>query len=138
LEYRQDAAHSGMCDKDMDYLLEFQLCIANSHVHANNPAQPSRKCGRPSSLELIPRDATVAKHSAKEICANSDILTNGIVHMPEYDNKKRQQGASCSYVPSKHILYCDKWNVHYCFFQAEIPSRWSTGSDKCDRAQLVV
>jgi hypothetical protein len=74
-------------------------------VHANKPAQPSRKCGRPSALELIPRDATVTKCSAKEIRANSDILTNGIVHMPEYDNKK--EATMC-----KLFLYTGK-NAYY-------------------------
>ena len=115
LEYRQDAAHSGMHEKDMDDLLELRLHIADSLVCANKPAQLSRKCGRTSSLELVPRDAAVAKRSAKETRANSDILTDGIDHMKEYDSKKEATRCKRSSCTGKTHVYCDKCNVHYCF-----------------------
>src|SRR6218665_576886 len=51
LEYMQDAARSGMHEKDMDDLLEFRLRFADSLVLTNKPAQ---KRGRPSSLNLCP------------------------------------------------------------------------------------
>lgn len=115
LEYKQDAVRSGMREKEMDDLLAFRLRIADSLVRANKPAQPSRKRGRPSSVELIPRDAPLVRRSAKEIRANSDILADGMDHMPEYDTKKEATRCKRSSCSGKTHVYCDKCNVHYCF-----------------------
>ncbi|RXM28475.1 PiggyBac transposable element-derived protein 2 [Acipenser ruthenus] len=115
LEYRRDAQHSGIPNKEVLDLLHFRMNVAECLVRLGKP-QALKKRGQPSipsTLTLLEepplKQGTIERRSLPKV--QKDLVD----HMPNFDDKKEATRCKQPFCTGKIHVFCDKCKVHLCF-----------------------
>lgn len=121
LEYKRDALHHNTQRNDTADLLEFKERLAKTLITIGKTQTftPTRKRGRPSNSPSPVPEPAAKRLKTKPRCVDShpyiETITDGLNHMPTFDDKENSTRCKYGSCKFKTKVYCTKCNIHLCF-----------------------
>ncbi|MGH0127936.1 UNVERIFIED_CONTAM: hypothetical protein FKN15_039293, partial [Acipenser sinensis] len=108
LEYKRDAQHSGIPNKEVLDLLHFRMNVAECLLRLGKP-KALKKRGRPSiPSTLTPLEEPPLKQGTIERRPLPEVQKDMVDHMPNFDEKKEATRCKQPFCTGKTHVFCDK------------------------------